>query len=218
MRNWPIVLAFSLLFSCGDGALELVESPTTVQTATLEQDEVFYVHDGVGTLTLAPTAEFDHLEFHFSLADVEIRALDETGGVVTDWADVSGFTEDTDPSAYEGLIELSAPASSIELRMHTPVDFARVVVGTGDGGGHEGEVDGGEGGVSVLLARPGRWIPPPHVVEAGNRQYLPYTGAPSRCSGTFLQGTRALAEQLKNNFAGAVSYGGYNCRRNTANA
>ncbi|MEZ4459970.1 MAG: hypothetical protein R3E66_09610 [bacterium] len=58
---------------------------------------------------------------------------------------------------------------------------------------------------------------PADVLAIANTQYLPYTGAPSSCSGNFKAGTREIAEFLKREFPGAASYGGYACRANTAN-
>jgi hypothetical protein len=70
------------------------------------------------------------------------------------------------------------------------------------------------------LARGGRWTLPSDVKAAGESQYVAYEEAGSwsggsRCSGTFLPGSRALGDYLVANF-GASSYDGYSCRPNTA--
>lgn len=216
MRRTSLVIALVLAAGCGDGALN-IQGTSGVDRAGLGEGEVFYVHDGVGAMTLEAAQGFGHIDFHFSLANTELRALDAAGEVVLDWTEVARVTDDDDPVAHEGLLSLPREASVIELVMRTPVEFARIEVGPGSGSAHEGDSEPAEGGVTTLAAHSGRWIPPAHVVERGNHQYLPYTGAPARCSGTFLPGTRAVAEHLKQTFPGAVSYGGYNCRANTAN-
>lgn len=71
--------------------------------------------------------------------------------------------------------------------------------------------------VTFPLAEAGRWIPPDDVLGIANQQYLPYSGAPTSCSGNLRAGTREFAEFLKREFEGATSYGGYACRANTAN-
>ena len=87
------------------------------------------------------------------------------------------------------------------------------------------DVDGEELSEDVVrleLSKAGRYVPPSGVVDAGRQQRVGYDGAPawrgqSGCSGTFRSGTRKLGDFLKQNFPGARSYGGYSCRRNTAN-
>ena len=93
---------------------------------------------------------------------------------------------------------------------------------------YEGEEDAQEGmdtqdqplTRTQLLSRPGRYVPPASVVAAGRSQYVSYEGgpawSPSRCSGSFRSGTRALAEHIVARFSGASYYQGYSCRANTA--
>jgi len=68
---------------------------------------------------------------------------------------------------------------------------------------------------------PGGWVPPQSTRTAGDAQYVAYTGAGAwlggrNCSGGLKSGTRALGDYVRANFAGTTSYGGYVCRRNTA--
>lgn len=211
-----IWLSMALLVGCGQGALDL--NGRAVTGETLGDAEVFYLEDAYGAVVLNASTPFEFVEFHSSLADAQMRVLDADGAVVADWAHLSTFVDDSDPVAYEGALNLEDSAQFVELRLDSPVEFGRFVVGAGAAHGHEGEVDLGEaeGGITVQRAHSGRWIPPAHVVNAGNQQYLPYTGAPDRCSGTMLPGTRALARHLVAAFAGGRSYGGYSCRANTA--
>lgn len=179
-----------------------------------EDDEIFYLRDAEGLLVLEADEPFDNVEFHFTLSEVEVRVLDAAGTPVLDWAAASNFSDDAQPSAWEGAVELDRAAISVEVRATTQLAFGRIVVGRGALSLHDGDV---EEGLAPLVARPGRWIPPADVLAVADQQYLPYTGAPSSCSGTFKPGTRELAEFLKRSFSGATSYGGYACRANTAN-
>ncbi len=209
-----LAIVMSLPAACGDGTFGLDGMEGEVERSSIEGTEVFYVNNGLGVARLEADEPFESIEFHVSLADADLRALDNAGNEVVGWASVAGFIDDSSPSSHEGTLELPREATVVELRMNTRVEFARVVVG--DTHGHDGEVPIPEGATTTLAAHAGRWVPPGNIVAAGNQQYLPYSGAPSRCSGTFLPGTRALAEHLKARFPGAVSYGGYNCRANTA--
>jgi hypothetical protein len=146
----------------------------------------------------------------------EVRVLTGDGRIVVDWTDVADLTDNEDPASYEGRLDLDQPADIIEFRAHGEVEFARFVL-TEDEHHHEGEVFIPEGAFVPLAAIPGRWIPPADILEIANQQYLPYSGAPSSCSGTFRPGTRRVADFLRAEFEGATSYGGYACRANTAN-
>ncbi len=217
-KTWILFFSITFAIGCGQGAVGVDGMVGSVQSSIVEETEVFYVTDGLGLARLEAERPFDNVDFHVSLADAQIRALDASGEVVVDWADVSTFVDDEDPAAHEGVIELPRSATAVELRMNSEVEFARIVVGAGEPHAHEGELEIPEGATTTLAAHSGRWVPPNSVVSAGNQQHLPYTGAPSRCTGSLLPGTRALAEHLKAKFRGAVSYGGYACRANTANA
>ena len=67
----------------------------------------------------------------------------------------------------------------------------------------------------------GRYVPSDEALAKGGGAGHRYEGAPawnrSACGGSFLPGTRDLAEYLMKNF-NATHYGGYSCRQNTANA
>ena len=220
MRTIAVAAMVVCIAGCGEGALHVDSRELTqsrhVTGQPLGDNEVFYLQDQGGSVTLTSTSAFEHIEFHTTVADAEFRVLAASGDVVRDWAPLSSYLGDGDPVAYEGILHLPTAAASIELDLHEPVAFARFEVGANHIEGHEGDGDVESVGLSVQRAHAGRWIPPAHVVNAGNQQYLPYTGAPSRCTGSMRSGTRMLAQHLVNTFAGAVSYGGYNCRRNTA--
>lgn len=177
--------------------------------------DLFYLRDFTGTVTLEPDASFRQVELHVTLDDVELRALDRAGEVIRDWTTARSLSDDADPVALEGVLRLDRAAATLEVRARTPVEFGRLVTRDQDPF-HEADLDDGVA-TEPRVARPGRWIPPAAVLSVANTQYLPYSGAPSSCSGTFRPGTRELAEFLKRSFAGATSYGGYACRANTAN-
>ncbi len=213
------ILPISLLWAvgCADTSIETQPAgpDTKVERAALEGDEVFYVHNASDVVELNASKPFEFVEFHVSLGGAEFRAFNGTE-VIVDWSDVSTFTEDSNPASHEGTLVLPEPATHLEFRPNTSIEFARFLVGEGHGHHHEGEIEIPEGAFLPLAALPGRWIPPAEVVEIANGQTNSYTGAPSACSGTFLPGTREVADFLRANF-GASSYGGYACRANTAN-
>lgn len=66
------------------------------------------------------------------------------------------------------------------------------------------------------------WVIPANIAAIGDEQYVSYTGAGAwnggkNCGGGLLAGTRELGDYVRANFTGVSSYGGYACRRNTAN-
>ena len=68
----------------------------------------------------------------------------------------------------------------------------------------------------------GGWIIPPEIRAIGDQQSVPYTGAGAwaggaNCGGGLLAGTREVGDYAKAKFVGVSGYGGYACRRNTAN-
>ena len=91
-----------------------------------------------------------------------------------------------------------------------------------------GCADGGdtidEDALAPQIAVAGQWNPPQSVRSAGAAEFIAYEGPPAwdggaHCGGRLLDGTRELGDFLKQQFPGRVSsYGGYDCRPNTANA
>ncbi len=80
--------------------------------------------------------------------------------------------------------------------------------------------DGPAGGAAYAA---GAWALPASTKAIGDTQYVAYTGAGAwnggrNCGGGLLAGTREVGDYVKANFAGVTSYGGYACRRNTANS
>ena len=113
------------------------------------------------------------------------------------------------------------------------IDFMRVefLSSTGPEGDLHVEDDAlegyNDGSITSAVSRPGRWQCDPGAISAASQNPPTYNGAPSwsqrGCTSgdsdfsKTKPGTRVLAEYLKNHFEGAKSYGGYNCRPNTAN-
>ncbi|MEO8701543.1 MAG: SH3 domain-containing protein [Kofleriaceae bacterium] len=69
----------------------------------------------------------------------------------------------------------------------------------------------------------GGWVLPADVRAIGDQQSVPYTGAGAwaggaNCGGGLLAGTREVGDYVKATFTGVSGYGGYACRRNTANS
>lgn len=236
-----ILLVFLTLAACGDApapdllvagdfeadhSLPSIENQDTRVNFDVEGEEeppteLHYVQAYAGlpdAATIQSQAPFSAVDFHIAgdFVNIEIRVTGEASEVLA-WQSVADFMPEG-AVAMEGQILLNAPATRIELRSPVPIDFARFELGQNSSEiGHEnGDAEMPEGAYSLLSAHPGRWIPPGAVVQIANTQYVGYTGAPSRCTGTFLPGTREVANFLKKSFPGAVSYGGYSCRRNTA--
>jgi len=68
-----------------------------------------------------------------------------------------------------------------------------------------------------------RWVLPPDVSAAGERQFVRYDGAPPwndgrGCATSLAPGARALGALVRANFPGVRDIGGLACRPNTANA
>lgn len=81
--------------------------------------------------------------------------------------------------------------------------------------------DDGPAGPELYAA--GAWTLPASTKAIGDTQFVAYTGAGAwnngrNCGGGLLAGTRELGDYVKANYAGVTSYGGYACRRNTANS
>jgi len=75
----------------------------------------------------------------------------------------------------------------------------------------------------ALAYNQGGWVIPADISAIGDQQYVAYTGpgpwaGGANCSGGLSAGTREVGDYVKANFAGVSSYGGYACRRNTANS
>ena len=246
MRNVLITfLAAALLVACGDGLLEFspgdsaeeadpgsavidpieqgdgdAESAESVGIITTQtHDGILYIRDFEGgEVGVDSQQPFESVEFHVETThDFDLRVLDSSGEAVLDWTDGATLGEDLG-HAREGFFILGAPGQRVELRSSAPVSFARFAVGEEHESPFAHETDGDipEDAVVTYRSRPGRWIPPAKVLSVANTQYVSYSTPPSRCSGTFLPGTREVAEYLKRTFAGAVAYGGYACRANTA--
>ncbi len=215
VTTWLVLFCTSL--GCGES--EPLIPPSTGSTERYEQgsEEVFYLYDVEGISTLTAAQPFDHFEFHFTLGDIEIRTLDAAGIPLGPWTRASEFLDDTHPSAFEGAVSLERPASSIQVRATGALEFGRILVGPGALHQHDGDEPLPEGAMVALNAVAGRWIPPADALALGNEQYLPYSGAPTSCSGSLRAGTREFGDFLKREFVGATSYGGYACRPNTAN-
>ncbi len=190
--------------------------PPTIDHWVVAGEEIYYLRNRRGTIELPPASEpFTHIEIHASLGAMEVRATDEAGAVVLDWSAVEPAADDSQPAAIERELVLDRPAVRLWFRSAEGMEFARFAV-SDHAHGHDSLDATWEGG-TTRAAIAGRWIPSNEALELANQQYLPYSGAPSSCSGTFLAGTREVADYLKATFEGATSYGGYSCRANTAN-
>jgi hypothetical protein len=76
--------------------------------------------------------------------------------------------------------------------------------------------------VEQQVATAGAWSMPANVHAIAQTQGVAYDDAPpwdggAHCSGTFFSGTRKLGDYLRQYFPQVTSYGGYDCRPNTAN-
>ena len=89
---------------------------------------------------------------------------------------------------------------------------------------HDDDGDYDEDAANLRAAPNARgWIPSADVAAIGDRQNVPYTGAGAwaggaNCGGGLRPGTREVADFLQATFNGISGYGGYACRRNTANS
>ena len=154
-----------------------------------------------------------------ALESLEVRPLDDGGFPMMDWARPEFDEYDLLDGRADGVLLLDDEATTLEVRASGSIAFARFAFSSQEHD-HAPDLRNGSGietNIANGLRREGRWIPPAAVTAAANGQYLRYSGAPSRCSGGTLPGTRELANVLKYVFPGARSWGGYNCRANTAN-
>jgi hypothetical protein len=71
--------------------------------------------------------------------------------------------------------------------------------------------------VSDAISKPGNWRPTEEVRRKADQQRVAYDDVGSKCTGSLTSGAKALGDYVKLNFKGVTDYGGYSCRRNTAN-
>ena len=154
---------------------------------------------------------------------LQVRTLDQDGEVLVDWHEPQ--YDEFEVERASALLEFEQLAYAFEVRTAGALEFARIELSQlyHDHAAQLDDLELNEGAsfdeltvITQSLSRPGHWIPPASVNERANTQRVPYTGAPSRCSGGTKAGTRELANFLKHQFVGAVSWQGYNCRANTA--
>ncbi len=233
MRRLSLILIIVALGGCADEVF-VAETPavtpeTSETTAAVElletggfaevADDVAYFRSVFpGRVYSVQAQPFENIAFHITLGTAKFRVLDSVGEPVLDWTSADEFMDEViDPVANEGFVALSRPGLVVEFKSSVPIDFARFEFGQGsEQTFHDPVAEIPDDAVILFVAHAGRWLPPADVTAIANQQYLPYTGAPASCSGTFLAGTRDFAEFLKREFAGAVSYGGYACRANSA--
>ncbi len=212
------LLTIALLASCAQQVQDPVrEGSAAIERFDTDEGELVYLRDAEGVTFIETAAGFSHIELHTTLQGGEVRALTADGAIVIDWTDVADLQDMREPESFEGELELPETAHVLEFRAsNESLEFGRFLL-SDHGSHHEGEVILPEGAFLPFAAIPGRWIPPADILAIANTMYLPYSGAPSSCSGTFRPGTRKIADFLRAEFEGATSYGGYACRANTAN-
>lgn len=195
------------------------DTPASDASPKLESPPRYLRNVTPGPVHTLRAQAFDHVDFHVSLGAAEFRVLDEIGAPILDWTSTDAFMgEIHEPVANEGFVPLPRPGFVLEFRGLDPIEFARFELGSGHvQTTHDPVAEIPDDALNLFVSHPGRWIPTDDVLAIANTQYLPYSGAPSSCSGTFLAGTREVADFLKASFEGATSYGGYACRANTAN-
>jgi hypothetical protein len=239
MRTLTLLWILLALGGCADEVF-VGETPTTSSAAEASQtpvlagavdsfendqfeeaaDDVAYLRSVIpGRVYTVQTQPFENVAIHITLGKAEFRVLDSAAEPVLNWTSTSEFMDEViDPVANEGFVALSRPGLIVEFRSADPIDFARFEFGQGsEPTFHDPLAEVPDDAVILFVAHAGRWQPPADVTAISDQQYLPYSGAPSSCSGTFRPGTRDFAEFLKREFVGATSYGGYACRANTAN-
>ena len=90
-------------------------------------------------------------------------------------------------------------------------------LGMADEGEHDDADDVDIDSVSDAISKPGNWRPTEEVRLKADGQRVAYDDVGSRCTGTLTSGAKALGDYVKLNFKGVTGYGGYDCRKNTAN-
>lgn len=219
-----------------------VDDPGVLEAAQSES-ELLYLRDAdevaaafsTGAATLTPTRSFRVVDLVLTFQTVgPLEFAIFADGAWGEWAMLPTEGQDAEDRFRRATIELGNPGQAIALRGEDGLlEFARVEFfssqspehdhfGFNDdrpfAEGHDDDSRTPAEEAAEKAARAGRWLLTPDVENAANTQYVAYEGAPPynggrNCGGSLLAGTRELGQYLVDNFAGARSYQGYNCRQ-----
>ncbi len=241
MRYRSLLFTLPLLaLACSD---EATPDDPGVLEAQQSESELLYLRDAsevasafsTGSATLVPTRSFSVVDLVLTFETVGAMEFAVfADGQWGEWAALMSSGEDAEDRFRRATIELGAPAQAIALRSDGgQLEFARMEFfaslapehdhhGFNDdrpyAEGHDDDSRTESEAEAEKAARNGRWQLTGAVQSAAANQYVAYEGAPPynggrNCGGSLLPGTRELGQYLVNNFPGARSFQGYNCRQ-----
>ncbi len=240
MRRHLLFAVPLLALACAD---EPPPDDPGVLEAQTSQSELMYLRDSnevaaafsTGSATLTPTRSFRVVDLVLTFETVgPLEFAVYADGAWGEWAPLMSTGEDAADRFRRGTVELDHPGQAIALRTETGrLEFARLEffsslapehdhLGFNDdrpyAEGHDDDSRTEAEAEAEKSARSGRWQLTSDVQSAAANEYVAYEGAPSwnggrNCGGGLLAGTRQLGQYLVDNFPGARSYQGYNCRQ-----
>lgn len=234
--TWGTLLLAALAVGCSDA--ELVSEGGGVLEDDATETELQYLLDEAavsaafsdGTHELVPAQAFQAIDLVYvnpGEPTIEYQVL--VGGMWTDWQPL--VPDDTESMHRASVIRVAEAGRALRLRGGDALQFARFEFFAESPPEHDARFDDDNIGaedhnddtelpeeLQAKRARAGRWQMSGTTAAASGRQNVRYQGAPSwsggrNCSGRMLPGTRQLGDFLVENFGGARSYQGYNCRQ-----
>jgi hypothetical protein len=224
-------------WGCSDQAALTAEGGGILEAESTESELMYLVDNAAvqaafadGTHELVPNQSFQAVDLVYvnqGAPSLEYQVL--IGGEWTDWQPV--VPGDTETEHRASVIRVMRAGQALRLRGGDALDFARFEFFAEAPPEHEVGFDDDNVGAESHLdettlppelaekrAQAGRWQLSSQTARASGRQNVRYRGAPywsggRNCSGRLMPGTRELGQYLVNNFGGARSFQGYNCRQ-----